>query len=120
MSIPLSKSLTQSIHQRTQENRERIIRCLKDICAIPSFDSQLADVGQRVGEEMTRLRFDEVRFDRMGNILGRIGSGPKVIVYDSHIDTVGVGDLSQWGWNPFKGVEKDGVFYALLPTFLAD
>jgi putative selenium metabolism hydrolase len=112
VSIPVSKSLTQSIHQRTQENRERIVRFLTDICAIPSFDSQLAEVGERVGEEMTRLRFDEVRFDRMGNILGRIGGGPKVIVYDSHIDTVGVGDLSQWGWNPFKGVEKDGALYA--------
>jgi len=112
MTIPVSKSLTQSIHQRTQENSERLIRFLKDICAIPSFDSQLKVVGERVGAEMSKLKFDEVRFDPMGNIIGRIGSGPKAIVYDSHLDTVGIGDRSQWEWDPFEGIVKDGVFYA--------
>jgi len=112
MTIPVSKSLTQSIHQRTQENSERLIRFLKDICAIPSFDSQLKVVGERVGAEMSKLKFDEVRFDPMGNIIGRIGSGPQAIVYDSHLDTVGIGDRSQWEWDPFEGIVKDGVFYA--------
>ncbi len=106
------KSLMQSAHQYAQENGERMIRFLKDICAIPSYDSQLKAVGERVGEEMTKLKFDEVRFDLMGNIIGRIGSGPKVVVYDSHLDTVGIGDRSQWEWDPFEGVVKDGVFYA--------
>jgi len=112
VSRPVSSSIRQSIHQRTQENRERILRFLKDICAIPSFDSQLKAVGERIGAEMTRLGFDAVRFDRMGNILGRIGAGSKVIVYDSHVDTVGIGDRSQWEWDPFQGAVAGGLFYA--------
>jgi putative selenium metabolism hydrolase len=61
---------------------------------------------------MRALKFDEVRFDKMGNILGRIGSGPRTIVFDSHIDTVGIGDPSAWGWDPFVGKVEDGVLYA--------
>lgn len=112
LSTVISESLLQDIHRRTQENRARIIQFLKDICAIPSADSQLKAVGERIGAEMAHLGFDEVRFDKMGNIVGRIGAGPKTIVYDSHIDTVGIGDPASWEWDPFKGMEKDGLFYA--------
>ena len=61
---------------------------------------------------MHKLGFDEVRFDKMGNILGRIGDGARTIVFDSHIDTVGVGDPDEWQWDPFEGKIEDGVFYA--------
>ncbi len=48
----------------------------------------------------------------MGNIVGRIGNGPKVIVYDSHIDTVGIGDPAEWEWDPFVGKVENGILYA--------
>ncbi|TMF45086.1 MAG: YgeY family selenium metabolism-linked hydrolase [Chloroflexi bacterium] len=66
-----------------------------------------------VGARMTDLGFDEVRRDAMGNILGRIGNGPRVLLYDSHIDTVGVADASQWQWDPFEGKIEDGIIYGL-------
>jgi putative selenium metabolism hydrolase len=100
------------IKMKVEKNREEIIRFLRDICAIPSMDSQLKDVGERIQAEMRKLGFDEVRFDKMGNTLGRIGNGPKVIVYDSHIDTVGVGDPSEWEWDPFVGKVEDDILYA--------
>ncbi|RMF49230.1 MAG: YgeY family selenium metabolism-linked hydrolase [Anaerolineae bacterium] len=100
------------IQQRVAESREDIIRFMREIVAIPSMDSQLKEVGERIGAEMRKLGFDEVRFDKMGNILGRIGSGPKVMVYDSHIDTVGVGDPDEWEWDPFTGKVEDGILYA--------
>jgi putative selenium metabolism hydrolase len=100
------------IKKKVQDNRENIIQFLRDIVAIPSMDGQLKDVGERIQAEMRTLGFDETRFDKMGNTLGRIGSGPKVIVFDSHIDTVGVGDPSEWEWDPFAGKVEDGVLYA--------
>lgn len=100
------------IKTRVANAREAIIALLREICAIPSMESQIGPVGERVGAEMRTLGFDEVRFDRMGNILGRIGNGRKVMVYDSHIDTVGIGDRTAWGWDPFEGKIEDGVFYA--------
>lgn len=100
------------IKKKVQGNRENIIQFLRDIVAIPSMDGQLKEVGERIGAEMTKLGFEEIRFDKMGNIMGRIGSGKRVIVYDSHIDTVGVGDPASWGWDPFKGKVENGIFYA--------
>jgi putative selenium metabolism hydrolase len=61
---------------------------------------------------MRKLGYDEVRFDKMGNTLGRIGNGPKVLVYDSHIDTVGVGDREEWKWDPFIGKVENNILYA--------
>jgi len=108
----IDSQLTQKLHQEVEQRRETIIGFLRDICAIPSMDSQIGPVGERVAAEMRKLGFDEVRFDKMGNIFGRIGHGPTIIVYDSHIDTVGVGDPAAWEWDPFKGKIEDGVFYA--------
>jgi putative selenium metabolism hydrolase len=108
----MNKELVHEIHNRVESQRNAIEQFLFEICAIPSILSQIKDVGERIGNEMTRLGFDEVRFDKMGNILGRIGNGPRIIVYDSHIDTVGIGNLSDWEWDPFKGKVEDGIFFA--------
>lgn len=100
------------VHEQVEGHRSDIIKFMRDICAIPSMDSQIGAVGRRIGEEMRKLGFDEVRFDKMGNILGRIGSGERVIVFDSHIDTVGIGDPAEWQWDPFIGKVEDGVLFA--------
>ncbi len=102
----------QEIKQRVAHNKDAIIQFMRDICAIPSMDSLIGPVGERIQAEMRKLNYDEVRFDKMGNTLGRIGNGPRVLVYDSHIDTVGVGDRENWGWDPFTGKIEDGIFYA--------
>jgi putative selenium metabolism hydrolase len=100
------------IQKRVQASREDIIQFMRDICAIPSMESKIGPVGERIQAEMKKLGYDEVRFDKMGNTIGRIGNGKKVIVFDSHIDTVGVGDPSEWEWDPFIGKVEDGIFYA--------
>ncbi len=102
----------QHIRERVGKRRDAILRFLRDLCAIPSYDSQIEGVGRRAAHEMHHLGFDEVRFDRMGNILGRIGSGATKILYDSHIDTVGIGDRSEWKWDPFVGKVEDGILFA--------
>ena len=91
---------------------DAIITFLREIVAIPSMDSQIGPVGQRVQDEMTKLGFDAVWFDSMGNTVGRIGNGPRVLLYDSHIDTVGIGDPDEWEWDPFLGKTENGRFYA--------
>ncbi len=100
------------IKQRVGAAQEDIVKFMREIVAIPSMMGDIKNVGTRIGEEMKRLKFDEVRFDKMGNVIGRIGNGKKVFVYDSHIDTVGIGDESQWQWDPFKGKLENGIFYA--------
>ncbi len=105
-------AIISKIKARVAEQRGEIITFLKELCAIPSYDSQIRAVGERAEAEMKKLGFDEVWWDRMGNIVGRIGDGPKKLLYDSHIDTVGIGAIEEWEWDPFKGKEENGVFFA--------
>lgn len=100
------------IQHRVNEKHDDIINFMREICAIPSMDSQIGPVGERIQQEMRKLGYDEVRFDKMGNTIGRIGNGPRIIVFDSHIDTVGIGDRSAWQWDPFIGKVEDGILYA--------
>ncbi|MCE1254088.1 MAG: YgeY family selenium metabolism-linked hydrolase [Anaerolineae bacterium] len=102
----------EEINQRVAERKDDIIQFMRDICAIPSVESLIGPVGERIQAEMRKLGYDEVRFDKMGNTLGRIGNGPKVLVYDSHIDTVGIGNRDDWEWDPFIGKVEDGDLYA--------
>src|SRR5262245_33151263 len=98
----------EQIHRRVAEQRDQILRFMREICAVPSIMGQIGAVGARVMDEMRRLGFEDVRYDRMSNVLGRIGHGPKILLYDSHLDTVDVGDRALWDWDPFQGDVKDG------------
>jgi putative selenium metabolism hydrolase len=60
---------------------------------------------------MEALKPDQVFVDAMGSVVARFGSGERVLLYDSHLDTVGVGDEAAWKVDPYKGVLKDGVIY---------
>jgi putative selenium metabolism hydrolase len=101
-----------AVQQGVHQYSESIVTFLRDLCAIPSMDSQIGPVGARVQAEMVALGFDAVWFDSMGNTVGRIGDGPRTLLYDSHIDTVGIGNPAEWGWDPFVGKVEAGRFYA--------
>jgi putative selenium metabolism hydrolase len=94
-----------------QRNESSVVTFLRDLIAIKSVSSQEGSVIGRIGEEMERCRFDEVRVDPMGNILGRIGRGKTVIAYDAHVDTVDVGNPANWSIDPFRGDLRDGIVY---------
>lgn len=107
-----NQAIVEQIKGRVNAQRDDIITFLRELCAIPSYDSQIRAVGERAEAEMRKLGFDDVWWDRMGNIVGKIGDGPKKLLYDSHIDTVGIGDPDEWEWDPFEGKIEEGVFYA--------
>ncbi|MBZ0268284.1 YgeY family selenium metabolism-linked hydrolase [bacterium] len=86
-------------------------RFLADMIAIPSESAEEQAVVARVKAEMEKVAFDEVKIDPLGNVLGRIGSGRRVIAMDAHLDTVGVGDPSTWTRDPYGGEVKDGILY---------
>jgi putative selenium metabolism hydrolase len=108
----IQQATIDTIKSRVAAQREDIITFLKELCAIPSYDSQIRAVGERAEAEMRKLGFDEVWWDRMGNVVGRIGNGRTKLLYDSHIDTVGIGAIEEWEWDPFQGKVEDGVFFA--------
>jgi len=52
--------------------------------------------------------FDEVKIDGLGNVIGRIGNGKTILAIDGHMDTVDVGNMANWAFDPFSGEIKDG------------
>lgn len=82
---------------------------LRDMVAIPSESGNEKELILRIKEEMEKVGFDRVQIDPMGNILGYIGNGKHIIAMDAHIDTVGIGDISLWNYNPYEGYEDEEI-----------
>jgi putative selenium metabolism hydrolase len=99
------------IRAAAEKDRDAVTKFLQDIIRIKSLSCGEKEVAQRIGEEMRAVGFDEVRFDGLGNVIGRIGSGPRVIAMDAHIDTVDVGNPDNWEIDPFSAPVKDGMVY---------
>jgi len=84
------------LYSEAKKREPALAEFLKDIVSIPSLSSQEGDVVKFMAEAMKKLGYDEVVIDGMGNLLGRIGNGPRVIAFDGHCDTVDIGDISLW------------------------
>jgi putative selenium metabolism hydrolase len=87
---------------------QKIVRFLRDLIAIPAESGKEGDRCERVRREYESLGFDEVFFDGLGSVVGRIGTGPFKVLFDGHIDCVGVGDVGAWAFDPFAGKHEDG------------
>jgi len=101
----------QQILRKARSLERNVAGFLRDLIAIKSVSSQEEAVIGRIAQEMRASGYDEVRIDPMGNVLGRIGSGPRVLALDAHVDTVDVGNPANWKVDPFKGAEQDGIIY---------
>lgn len=95
------------IKEAAQGYEKAMTKFLRDLVAIPGESSGEEGVINRIKQEMESLGFDKVEIDGMGNILGYMGNGKTLIAYDAHIDTVGLGELSNWNFDPYKGYEND-------------
>ena len=105
---PPSATSFEAIRRRAKEMEGYTARFLGDLVRTQSFSSKEAAVIKVIKGEMERIGFDEIRVDGLGNVIGRIGSGPRVIAFDGHVDTVYPGDRSQWTFDPFDGTVADG------------
>lgn len=94
--------------QAAEESRSEVVDFLRELVHTPSLSSDEAEVVQRIRQQMEAAGYDEVILDPFGSIIGRIGNGPRVIVYDSHIDTVGVGSRGEWSRDPFEPYLEGG------------
>ena len=130
--------IIRTIHSRVTEERDAIVSLLRDLVAIPSFEGNIREVAARVERELRALGFEDIHYAPYGDIVARIGpsssgqwatilrqgsgqaSGrpysqnsarPRILLYDSHLDTVGVGDSAEWQHGPFSGAIENGMMY---------
>ena len=86
-------------------------RFLREMISHPSESCEEKEVVACIKAEMEKLGFDEVEVDGLGNVIGWMGQGDKIIAIDSHIDTVGIGNIANWTADPYQGYETDEVIY---------
>ena len=95
------------IKQAAEGCRAAMVKFLREIIAFPGESSGEGDHARRILDEMRSLGFDECFIDPQGNVLGYMGEGEKIIAFDGHIDTVGIGLRSNWTFDPYEGYEND-------------
>jgi putative selenium metabolism hydrolase len=80
----------------------------QELVRIKSVSGNEEKIVRFVAAKMEALGYDEVVIDGFGNVVGRVGSGEKAIMFDSHVDTVEVKDAELWEVPPFGGEIIDG------------
>ncbi len=101
-----------AINARARHYQKAMVAFLREIVAIPSESTQERRVIQRIRAELQRTRaYDRIWTDTMGNLLARIGRGPRLIAIDAHVDTVGLGDPAEWRHDPYQGKVAGGLIY---------
>ena len=91
---------------------EAMATFLEELVRIPSLSTHEDAMATRLANEMQRVGFADVWTDRIGNVIGRVGSGqgPKLVL-NGHMDIVDVGEVGRWTHPPYDGVIKDGVLF---------
>lgn len=97
------------IMEKAKAYKQEMSDFLRDMIRLPSESCDEALVIDRIKTEMEHVGFDRVEVDAMGNVLGYMGNGDTLIAMDAHIDTVGVGEISNWQYDPYAGFEDDEI-----------
>jgi len=101
MIIEQIKALSEKYGDYTAKN-------LSELVKIKSLSTQEKEVQLELKRQMEEAGFDEVWIDGLGNVIGRIGNGSKILAIDGHMDTVDNGNMSNWDFDPLGGEIKDG------------
>jgi putative selenium metabolism hydrolase len=96
------------IRSRSEELAEETARTLSAMVQIPSLSGEEEQVIGYLAQVCGEAGLDQVRVDGLGNLVVRIGRGPRIVAIDAHIDTVDTGDPTQWDDAPFSGRIGDG------------
>lgn len=95
------KALSDKYAEYTAKNLSRLVQ-------IKSLSAQERDVQLELKRQMEEAGFDEVFIDGLGNVIGRIGNGKRILAIDGHMDTVDIGNIDNWEFDPLGGEIRDG------------
>lgn len=94
-----------------QSYEQALIQFAQEGVRTRSYSDEEGAYAQLIQRKMEELGFDQAYIDPAGNVVGRVGHGPKIIHFDSHMDTVQVNDEEAWSVPPFSGEIVDGMLY---------
>ncbi len=102
------KEIHAKINELSEKYRDYTASNLSKLVKIKSLSTQEKDVQLELKRQMEEAGFDEVFIDGLGNVIGRIGNGKRILAIDGHMDTVDFGNLDAWEFDPLSGEVKDG------------
>lgn len=94
-----------------KEYEDKLISTAQNAVKIRSYSDEEGELASFLVNTMNELGFDEVKIDSVGNVVGRIGNGERIIHFDGHMDTVRVNDAEYWKVPPFSGEIVDGAIW---------
>jgi len=100
--------LSEQIFNLAKKYQDYTAQNLSKLIQQKSLSTQEKGMAGALRDMMLEAGFDEARIDGLGNVIGRIGNGKKIIALDGHIDTVDLGNLENWHFDPLAGEVKDG------------
>ena len=94
-------------------NKQALIEFTQKLVRQQSLSGEEGPVIKIVVDEMKTLGFDKVWLDENGSAIGVIEGGQpgKTLLFDAHMDTVGIAPGSVWTKDPFGGEIVDGYLY---------
>lgn len=92
-------------------NHQALIQFIQKAIQTQSYSNQEEAIADILLNEMVKLNYDEAFIDSTGNVIGKIGNGPMIIQFDSHMDTVKVHDPDEWKIPPFSGEIVEGFLW---------
>ena len=101
-------TLANKIYELAEKYKDDTAENLSKLVKIKSFSREEEAVQQELKRQMEPLKLDELKIDGLGNVIGRIGNGKKILAIDAHMDTVDVGNTDNWEFNPFSGKIEGG------------
>lgn len=105
------KETVKKINELAEKYKSYTAENLSKLVKIKSLSMGEKEVQLELKRQMEEAGFDEVKIDGLGNVIGRIGTGKKILAIDGHMDTVDFGNLENWDFDPLSGEIKDGFVY---------
>lgn len=96
-----------AIKHAAEGYKDDMSKFLRDLVLLKGESCEEGDKSKRIKEEMEKLGFDKAWIDGQGNVLGEMGTGDIQIAFDGHIDTVGIGNIDNWNFDPYEGYENE-------------
>lgn len=124
-------SVSDLIIVAVEERRDKIVQLLQDLIRIDSQTGREAEAQAYVGQLLTDMGFEldvfepditelkghpafkpmaELDFAGRPNVVGVLRGDPSVrsLLLNGHIDTIPVGPVTEWIYDPFSGLVQDG------------
>lgn len=89
-----------------------VVEFCRELVRIPSLSGEEGALAEAIRARMLALGYDRAWIDDWGNVIGQVGTGegPRIL-FDGHLDTVGVTDPGTWRHDPFGGdLDQDRIY----------